>query len=190
MTHGSLSSGIGGFDIGASENGITTLWTCEIDLLRRDILKWQLPNAIHYEDLRKVKKPKYVDIISFGFPCQDISQAKHSGKGLEGEKSGLWYEGWRIIRAVRPRYIIIENTPMLIHKGLRTILGQLAKEGYDAEWNIISCKRFGLPHLRERIFIVAYTDKVGLKKSSGIFDKKHFKDLDPEEREQPGTIRI
>lgn len=114
------------------------------------------------------KSPGYVDIISFGFPCQDISQANPKGQGLEGEKSGLWYDGWRIIRRVRPKIIIIENSPILLHKGLRTILGQLASAGYDAEWKVISCKRFGLPHLRKRLFIVAYSHKVRRKKTDRI----------------------
>lgn len=168
MTHGSLSTGICGFDIGAQQNGIETKWTCEIDPLRQDIIKWQIPNATHYGDMRQLSNPEYVDIISFGFPCQDISQAKPNGKGIEGTKSNLWYEGWRIIRKGRPSYIIIENSPMLVHKGLGTILGQLAKAGYDAEWHIISCKRFGLPHLRKRLFIVAYSNKVRRKKARRI----------------------
>jgi len=127
LTHGSLSTGIGGFDIGAAANGIRTKWTCEIDPLRRDILKFYHPKAKHYADMRKLRKPPYVDIISFGFPCQDISQANPKGKGLAGSKSGLWYEGWRIIRAVRPGYIIIENSPNLIHKGLEQIANSVPK---------------------------------------------------------------
>lgn len=155
MTHGSLSTGICGFDIGAEANGIKTLWTSEIDPLRQDIIKWLLPKAKHYGDMRKIRKPKKVDIISFGFPCQDISRANPFGKGIEGEKSGLWHEGWRIIRYCRPGYIIIENSPDLIRKGLTTILAQLAIEGYNAEWHVISCKQFGMPHIRKRLFIVA-----------------------------------
>jgi DNA (cytosine-5)-methyltransferase 1 len=170
MTHGSLSTGIGGFDIGAKENGIETKWTCEIDPLRQDILKWLFPNAKHYGDMREVKHLDPVDIISFGFPCQDISIAKRKAKGIDGEKSNLWYEGWRIIRRAGTKFIIIENSPMLLHRGLTTILGQLAKAGYNAEWKIISCKRFGLPSLRKRLFVVAYSTKVRRKKNNGIFD--------------------
>lgn len=180
MTHGSISTGIGGFDFGAEQNGIKTRWTCEIDPLRQDILRHYYPNAKHYGDMRKVRKPKYVDIISFGFPCQDISQANPKGEGLNGEKSGMFYEGWRIIRAVRPRFIVIENSPMLIHRGLRSILGLLAKEGYNAEWDIISCKRFGLPHLRKRLFIVAYTNEVGRQTNSRVQRRKSHQDLQQE----------
>ncbi len=155
MTHGSLSTGICGFDIGAEANGIKTLWTSEIDPLRQDVIKYLIPNARHYGDMRRIKNPKKVDIISFGFPCQDISRAKPGGKGIEGEKSGLWYEGWRIIRTCRPKYIIIENSPDLIRKGLDVILPQIAEAGYNAEWDVISCKQFGMPHLRKRLFLLA-----------------------------------
>jgi DNA (cytosine-5)-methyltransferase 1 len=182
MKHGSLSTGIGGFDIGAEENGIETMWTCEIDPLRRDLLRWKLPNAIHYEDMRAVNGAPYVDIISFGFPCQDISQAKIGGKGLDGEKSSLWYEGWRIIRAVNPAFIIIENSPELLKKGLSTILRQLAEAGYDAEWDIISCRQFGLPHLRKRLFLIAYSNKVRCKAHSRILASVNEEGIREQER--------
>jgi DNA-cytosine methyltransferase len=180
LTHGSLSAGIGGFDRGAEQNGIVTKWTCEIDPLRQDILKFYYPNAKHYGDMRRIKKLPYVDIISFGFPCQDISQANPYGEGITGAKSSLWNEGWRIIRAGRPDYIIIENSPMLIHKGLGTILGELAEAGYNAEWQIISCKTFGLPHLRKRLFIVAYANEIRRKKNNRIQGGKHSKNISPE----------
>lgn len=180
MTHGSLSTGIGGFDIGATENKIKTLWTVEIDPLRRDVLKWKNPKAKHYEDIRTIKKLPHVNIISFGFPCQDISQANPYGEGLEGKKSSLFFDGWRIIRTNRPDYIILENSPMLIHKGLGTILGLLAEAGYNAEWDIISCKRFGLPHLRKRLFIIGHTNKIRRKTSDRVQRSKHHKILSPE----------
>jgi DNA (cytosine-5)-methyltransferase 1 len=182
MTHGSLSTGIGGFEIGAKENGIETLWTCEIDPLRRDVLNFYLPDTKHYEDLRKIKPSELakVDIISFGFPCQDISQANPKGKGLDGEKSGLWYAGWKVIRRLRPKVIVIENSPILLHKGLRTILGQLASAGYDAEWQIIPCKAFGLPHLRKRPFIVGYSNKIRREKNNRIQSRKLDQIICPE----------
>ncbi len=155
MTHGSLSTGICGFDIGAEANGIKTLWTSEIDTLRQDVIKYLIPNARHYGDMRRIKNPKKVDIISFGFPCQDISRSNPKGKGIEGEKSRLWYEGWRIICTCRPKYFIIENSPDLIRKGLDVILPQIAEAGYNAEWDVISCKQFGMPHIRKRLFLVA-----------------------------------
>jgi DNA (cytosine-5)-methyltransferase 1 len=175
MTHGSISTGIGGFDLGAKQNNIKTLWTCEIDPLRQDILRHYYPEAKHYGDMRNVRrKPRYVDCISFGFPCQDISNANPNAQGLEGKRSSIFYEGWRIIRAVRPKFIIIENSSILVTKGLGTILGLLAEAGYNAEWDIISCKAFGLPHIRKRIFIVAYAPQIGLDLFEGN-RKRDFK---------------
>lgn len=78
LTHGSLFSGIGGFELGAQMNGIPTLWNCELELFQRNLLKQNFPETKQYEDIRELRNPGYVDIISGGFPCQDISIA---GKG-------------------------------------------------------------------------------------------------------------
>ena len=99
-----------------------------------------------------------VDIISGGFPCQDISAAG-KGAGITGERSGLWKEFARIIREVRPRFVFVENSPMLTTRGLDTVLGDLAALGYDAEWGVLGAVDAGAPHVRERIWIVAYADK-------------------------------
>ena len=95
-----------------------------------------------------------VDVISGGFPCQDISAAG-KGVGIDGERSGMWREMARIIGEVRPRYAFIENSPMLTSRGLDIVLGNLAEMGYDAEWGVISAADVGANHLRERIWIVA-----------------------------------
>jgi DNA (cytosine-5)-methyltransferase 1 len=188
LTHGSLSTGICGFDLGAEANKIKTLWTCEIDELRKDIIRHVIPGATIHDDIRELSKPEYVDIISFGFPCQDISRANPNGKGIEGKKSGLWYEGWRVIRKCRPKVIIIENSPDLIHKGLTTILCQLAKAGYNAEWYVISCKRFGMPHIRKRLFVVAYSQKIRMDKKqvldSGITKEHRSKKMEEQRKSE------
>lgn len=103
-----------------------------------------------------------VDVVSGGFPCQDISAAG-KGAGLDGERSGLWSEMARIIREVRPRYVFVENSPMLTSRGLGTVLGDLAKMGFDAEWGVISAADTGAPHLRERIWILAHNMRRGLQ---------------------------
>ena len=90
-----------------------------------------------------------------GFPCQDISIAG-KGEGIEGERSGLWSEMCRIIGEVRPKYAIIENVPMLIHRGLKRVLCDLAEIGYNAEWHCIPCSTVGGLHRRDRIWIIAY----------------------------------
>ena len=95
-----------------------------------------------------------VDVISGGFPCQDISAAG-KGAGIEGERSGLWVEMARIIREVRPRYVFVENSPMLTSRGLGTVLGDLAALGFDAEWGVLGAHHAGAPHRRDRIWILA-----------------------------------
>lgn len=96
-----------------------------------------------------------VDVVSGGFPCQDISAAG-KGAGLAGERSGLWREMARIVGEVRPRFVLVENSPILTSRGLGVVLGDLAAMGFDAEWGVISAADAGAPHLRERIWIVAY----------------------------------
>ena len=101
-----------------------------------------------------------VDVVSGGFPCQDISAAG-KGAGIDGERSGMWKEMARIIGEVRPRFVFVENSPMLTSRGLGTVLGDLAEMGFDAEWGVVSAADTGAPHLRERIWIVGYTDNDG-----------------------------
>lgn len=94
-----------------------------------------------------------VDVISGGFPCQDISIAG-KGIGINGERSGMWKHMARIIGEVRPQFVFVENSPALIHRGLGTVLGNLSEMGYDAKWGIISAKAIGANHKRDRIWIV------------------------------------
>lgn len=109
LTHGSLFSGIGGFELGAEMAGIDTLWNCEFEEHKRKVLKRHFPNAVQYTDVCTTVDPPYVDIISGGFPCQDISIANVSNKklwengkvkGINGERSGLWKEYKRILGEV------------------------------------------------------------------------------------------
>ena len=93
-------------------------------------------------------------IVSGGFPCQDISSAG-KGAGITGERSGLWKEFARIIGEVRPRFVFVENSPMLTLRGLGVVLGDLSSMGFDAEWGVISAGDCGAPHERQRIWIVA-----------------------------------
>ena len=98
-----------------------------------------------------------VDVVSGGFPCQDISAAG-KGAGLSGERSGLWSEMSRIIGEVGPRYVLVENSPVLTSRGLGTVLGDLAAMGYDARWGVLGAVHAGAPHKRERIWIVGSAD--------------------------------
>ena len=156
MTHGSLFSGIGGFELGAKRAGIKTIWNCEINPFCRKVLKKHFPETRQYTDITTLKNPPYVDIISGGFPCQDISIANPKGEGLDGKRSGLWKEMLRIICETRPHYVLIENSPQLLRKGFSTLLQSLSEAGYDAEWQCLQARDFNLPHKRERLFIICY----------------------------------
>jgi len=160
LTHGSLFSGIGGFELGAKEAGIETIWSCEYEQFNRDILKKNFPNTKQYENIIGMKIPEYVDIISGGFPCQDISIANTNADGIKGKRSGLWSEMYRIIRGVRPKYVIIENSPMLLVRGFERVLFDLCEIGYDAEWQSLSAETFGYSHKRERLYCIAYPNSI------------------------------
>jgi len=99
-----------------------------------------------------------IDVVSGGFPCQDISAAG-KGAGIDGERSGMWSHMARIISEVRPKYAFIENSPMLSIRGLESVLADLAKMGFNAEWGVLSAADVGAKHLRERIWIVAKNTK-------------------------------
>ena len=95
-----------------------------------------------------------VDVVSGGFPCQDISAAG-KGEGIDGERSGMWREMARIIHEVRPRFVFVENSPMLTSRGLGRVLGDLASMGFNARWGVLGAADVGAPHQRDRIWIVA-----------------------------------
>lgn len=101
-----------------------------------------------------------VDVISGGFPCQDISVAG-KGAGIEGARSGMWKEFLRIIGDIRPRFVFVENSPMLTSRGLGTVLGDLAEAGYDAEWTCLSAAEVGANHVRDRIWILGHSNDYG-----------------------------
>ena len=95
-----------------------------------------------------------VDVISGGFPCQDISVAG-GGNGINGARSGMWKEMAKIIGEVRPKFVFVENSPMLTSRGLGTVLADLSKMGFNAEWGIMGADNTGLPHRRKRIWLLA-----------------------------------
>jgi DNA (cytosine-5)-methyltransferase 1 len=101
-----------------------------------------------------------VDVVSGGFPCQDISAAG-KGAGIDGERSGMWGEMARIIHEVRPRFVFVENSPMLTSRGLGRVLGDLAAMGFDARWGVLGADAVGFAHHRARIWVVANADGFG-----------------------------
>ncbi|MCD4483407.1 DNA cytosine methyltransferase [Chromobacterium vaccinii] len=100
----------------------------------------------------------FVDVVSGGFPCQDISAAGR-GAGIEGERSGLWAEMARIIGEVQPRFVLLENSPLLVGRGLALVVGDLAEMGFDAEWTCLSASDLGAPHKRDRIWLAAVANR-------------------------------
>jgi DNA (cytosine-5)-methyltransferase 1 len=174
---GSLFAGIGGFELGLERAipGSYTSWQVEQNTFCQKVLAKHWPKARIYDDVRNITKNnvQQVDILCGGFPCQDISTAG-KGEGLNGKKSGLWWEFYRIIDELQPRAVIMENSPAINIRGLGTILGALSQIGYDAEWSTISSGgAFGLPHKRERWFAIAYPSSLRLQRSRRYNPPKH-----------------
>jgi len=164
VTFGSLFSGIGGLDLGLERAGMRCAWQCELDDYARRVLAKHWPNVRRHDDVRTFPPEGewHVDLIAGGFPCQDLSLAGRR-EGLEGERSGLWWEFARVIRVLRPRYVLVENVPGLLappdggkQAPMGCVLGELARLGYDAEWQSIPASAFGSTQLRFRVFVIAY----------------------------------
>lgn len=157
MTFGSLFAGIGGFDLGFERAGMQCRWQVEIDEYANRVLAKHWPNVSRWNDITTFP-PAYgdwsVDVICGGFPCQDISYAG-KGAGLQGERSGLFYEAIRVIREVGPSIVVLENVAALLTRGMDQVLGTLASIGFDAEWHCIPAAVFGSHHIRQRVFVIA-----------------------------------
>jgi DNA (cytosine-5)-methyltransferase 1 len=162
---GSLFSGIGGFDLGFARAGMRTVWVVEQDPYCQFVLAERFPAATRYSDVRAVYSSyvEQVDVLCGGFPCQDISIAGNAtrGQGINAGKSSIWSEFRRLIGEFRPLYVVIENSALLSIRGLDRVLSDLATFGYDAEWQCLSAESVGAPHIRERLYIVAYPHRDG-----------------------------
>lgn len=164
-----LFSGIGGFSLGLESTGeFETLAFVEIDSFCQKVLKKHWPHVPVYSDIRNIRIVENdFDVLCGGFPCQDVSLAAVGNqKSILGDRSGLWFEYLRLIREGKPTWVIIENVENLRNKGLAQILEQLAEIGYDAEWHVIPAYVAGLPHVRNRIWILAYLMRNGLQRHS------------------------
>ena len=112
-----------------------------------------------------------VDVVSGGFPCQDISAAG-KGAGIEGERSGMWREMARVVSEVRPAYVYVENSPMLTTRGGTRVIADLTSLGYDAQWDVMGAADVGAPHQRDRIWIVAYTNEFRIQSEQELSTRK------------------
>lgn len=176
-----LFSGIGGFSLGLERTGgFETVAFCEIEPFPRRVLAKHWPGVPCYNDVRELTAAKLsadgivVDVITGGFPCQDLSVAG-AQRGIDAERSGLWSEIIRLVRELRSQFLIVENVANLLRGPTEQpgawfgrVLGDLAECGYDAEWQNIRAGSIGLPHERQRAWLVAYPAEVGWH----VFDDK------------------
>jgi DNA (cytosine-5)-methyltransferase 1 len=183
MKIGSLFSGYGGLDMAVSEKfDAEVVWHCEFDEAPSKILAAHYPNIPNYGDVTKVdfSTVEPVDILTGGFPCQDLSLAGKRAGLKDGTRSGLWSEFFRAIETIRPKLVVIENVRGILSasasngnlepcewclgngssepvlRALGAVLGDLSGIGYDAKWHGVRAADAGAPHNRFRIFIIAY----------------------------------
>ena len=155
--------GGGGSNLASIIIGWRTVCAVELDARARQIVFDRQRDGVlerfpMWDDVRTFNgKPwrGHIEVITAGFPCQDISQCG-SGAGIDGERSGLWSEVDRIICEVRPRIVLLENSPMLTSRGLGRVLGDLARMGFNAEWGVFRASTIGAAHHRARLYLVAY----------------------------------
>ncbi len=158
-----LFAGAGGGILGSELLGIRTVCAVELEPYPASVLLARqndgiLPPFPIWDDVCTFDGRPWrglVDVVSGGFPCQDISAAG-KGAGIDGARSGLWREMHRIINEVRPKFAFLENSPLLVGRGLARVLGDLAEIGYDAEWLVLGADDVGAPHVRKRIWILAH----------------------------------
>lgn len=171
-----LFSGIGGFSLGLERAGMETIAFCEIEEYPRKVLSKHWPNVPIYEDVKNVTKERLetdglgrIDLVCGGFPCQDLSTSGLQA-GITGKRSGLWSEYKRIIKEFKPKFVTIENVRNLLsgEKGawFEKVLSDLYEIGYDAEWHCITAASVGAPHLRDRVWIVAYPNEAQFERGS------------------------
>ena len=157
-------SGIGGFSLAAEQivGGFETVAFVECEPYCQKILKKHWPTVPIYDDIRTYKPEPYsASVVVGGFPCQDLSVSGR-GEGIKKDtRSGLFYELLRVIRLVRPRFVVLENVSAILTNGLDTVLGELFEAGYDAEWACFPASMVGACHQRDRWWAIAYPTSAG-----------------------------
>ena len=162
----SLFSGIGGLDLAAEWAGMETVAFCEIEPYAVEILKRRWPDVPVYSDVRELDREQLeadgilpIDVVTGGFPCQDLSVAGKQA-GLEGARSGLWFEMLRVIAECRPSFVLAENVRGAVNLALDTVYANLVGEGYEVRPYVIPASAVGAPHQRERLFVVGVREDV------------------------------
>ena len=165
-TLGEICAGIGGFGLGFEQAGWKTIWQIELDDVNRTVLADRFPDAAQFKNIRDWRSyslPK-VSCIAFGFPCQDLSLMANvardkSGRGLAGQRSGLFFPIMEIVRHLRPEWVAIENVPALLSSNncedFQAVIRELALSGYVGFWRVLNAQYFGVPQRRKRLILVA-----------------------------------
>jgi DNA (cytosine-5)-methyltransferase 1 len=174
MNELALFAGAGGGILGGQILGWRTVCAVEWEPYAASVLAQRqndglLPSFPIWDDVRTFDGRPWrglVDVVAGGFPCQDISAAGN-GAGIDGERSGLWGQMARIVGEVRPRYVFVENSPLLVGRGLIRVLADLAEMGFDARWGVVGAHNVGATHKRDRCWIVAYPDSSRELQSQG-----------------------
>ena len=168
-----LFSGIGGISL-ALQDWVRPVAYCEIEPYCQSVLlsrmqEGDLPKAPIWDDVCTLpfEELPSIDIIYGGFPCQDISIAGH-GKGLEGERSGLFFEIVRLAKEIKPSFLFLENVPAITKRGGLRVVREITEMGYDCRWCVISAASVGALHRRERWFLLAHSSSKRLEGQRGI----------------------
>lgn len=188
MTHASLFSGVGGFDLAAEWAGWTNMFNCEIDAFCRRVLAYHFPNAVQYEDIRTTDFTVWrgrIDVLTGGFPCQPFSVAGKR-KGTDDDRY-LWPEMLRAIREIRPRWVVGENVRGFVNWSegmvLDTVFADLEALCYEVQPFILSACAVGAPHRRDRVWIVAHARRDG-----GSAETERQPGANAEDHEQPESL--
>lgn len=173
-----LFSGIGGISLALSP-WVRTVCYVEIDRYCQAVLmsrmrSGDLEHAPIWDDIQTFDPGPWigkVDIVSGGFPCQDISTAG-KGAGLEGKRSGLFFEIVRLSSIIQPAFIFLENVPAILTRGGGTVISEIASLGYDTRWGILSAYDVGAPHLRERFWLLAHANNPGYQRKGEFYNDR------------------
>lgn len=199
---GSLFSGIEGIGRGLTmaQPEWSVAWCCEVEPHCREVLAARHPDVPVYGDVAELSggEVEPVGVLAFGFPCQDLSPAG-KGAGMTGARSGLWAHGARLVGELRPDYVVVENVPALLVRGASTgygggmerVLTDLREAGMDAEWDCIPAAAIGAPHLRDRVWILAYPREAAMPYALGgtvLGRWAHFDAADGEWHDPQATL--
>lgn len=188
MNELALFAGVGGGILGSKLLGWRTVCAVEIDAFGASVLLARQRDGILrpfpiWDNVLTFDGHPWrgiADVVSAGFPCQDISYGNSAAEGISGQRSGLWKQTARIVGEVRPRYALLENSSQLTRKGLEVVLGDLAEMGYDAKWGVLHASHAGASHERKRIWIVASDpNQVG---PQGSHDERHVEQSEAAQR--------